>query len=684
MAQEQNPYPERDAAQDILDASGVLSNRLKASAWDAFYQSQDEQSFKYAMDSLPLPDETKAALWDAKFGTAPPKGQVTQAIDRTLEVLNPMNAVRFVNQAVLPEALAKRMDPRMDTSATGYAEWLPGGINMLVDELGRVGRESAAAGQAAYQGDLGSAASHVMTAVPVVGPISSDVATDFEQGRTGRAVGTLVGTAANVVTPEMVARARVPVGPVTRNTNPLEQSAVQYAEQHGIPVDAATATGHRGVANVQKRASESMGGASVARDFKAQQAQALAQEAARLAGRSNQARTGQPGRVQSEVSAGEAVQGRLESRINAQARVADRAYDELRRLEAQRNRTIQSTGGVQAPPGAQRPFTDVPLAVDVRASKEALKPLYESLLRESELGVPMQGGKGRTLVALDGLMKGPDLAPLSAVDSALSDLKAMSRTDDLPALRTPGQATAAQAVQALEAEVMAAAQRGGADVVTALNRGRQATIGKYATAKVRDTLSAEPAAVFKQLTASGDTGLKRLQALQQQAPREVPKVARAYLENMFDLATREGGFGHGDKLWADWHKLGPETKAVLFPDRALRRDLDNFFMLAKKAGENVNPSGTGGVVTAVNVLPAVLARYGAKMLYSRSGVQALTRGLTLQLSRQSARGARAVPVVDLAEIARDWAAREAGAMAEDDESPVPARANQIGPRTGTR
>lgn len=679
----QNPFPSRDAAQEILDASGVQSNRLKASAWDVYYKSQDEQSFKLSLDSLPLPKETKAALWDAKFGKPAPENQITQGINRALDVMNPMNAVRFANQALLPEAITKQFDPNADTPNTGIAEWVPGGVRMLTDEVGRVIGQLGAAAQSAASGDLGGAASHAMTAVPVAGPVSNQVATDFEQGNTGQAVGTMVGTAANMLGPDLLSRARVPVGPLTKNPNPLETAAVQYANQRGIPVDAATATGHRGVANVQKRVSESMGGASVARNFKAEQAKALSQEADTLAGRANQARTGQPGKPYDAVSAGEAVQGRLESRINAQARAADRSYDRLRALEEQRNQVAQQTGGVQAPPGAAMPFTKVPLAVDVRAAKASLAPLYQSLLRERDLGVPMQGGKGRTLVALDGLMKGPDTAPLSVVDSALGDLKAMSRTDDLPALRTPGQATAAQAVKALEAEVIAAAKRGGPDVMKALQTGRQATIGKYTTAKVRDTLSGEPATVYKQLTQGGDTGLNRLQALAKQTPREVPKIARAYLENAIELATREGGFGHADRLWSDWHKLGPETKQVLFPDKALRRDLDNFFMLAKKANENVNPSGTAGAVTAVNMWSAVPANVLGRMLYSRTGVQALTRGVTLQLSKGAARGARTLPAVDLAQIAREWTAQQP-ALAEDEQSPEPVRAKSVGPRSGQR
>ena len=68
--------PQQDPARDVLDTVQA-SPRLKAAAWDAFYKAQDEASFKQAFDSLPLPNEAKAALWDAKFGRAPQPAAAT-------------------------------------------------------------------------------------------------------------------------------------------------------------------------------------------------------------------------------------------------------------------------------------------------------------------------------------------------------------------------------------------------------------------------------------------------------------------------------------------------------------------------------------------------------------------------------------------------------------------------------
>ena len=76
-------------------------------------------------------------------------------------------------------------------------------------------------------------------------------------------------------------------------------------------------------------------------------------------------------------------------------------------------------------------------------------------------------------------------------------------------------------------------------------------------------------------------------------PRRLPQVGRAFLEELLQKATAEGGFERAAGLQADWQRLGPETKRLLFRDPAHIKDLDNFFLLAKKMGENPNPSGSG-------------------------------------------------------------------------------------------
>jgi hypothetical protein len=618
------------------------SDRTRAAAWDAVYTVQDDAQAEQMLRQLSLPDDAKATLWDARESQqqpAPPMAQAsvmeTPAAPQGLvdqvkgfgtgvwNVLNPVAAVKAGIQAGShPIETGKQM----------------------LQQQGQMGEDALVAyGQGDYPRAVRKGAAWLL---PVVGPALDRAADKMEAGQYGEGVGEAVGIGVGAVGPGKMIGGRATV-PSQSRLNPTTAAAVRFGEREGIPIDAATATDSRMVRAAQRRATDSMGGAGTAERFIERQQGAFARVGDELAQRTNPG--GQP---QNRVSAGESVMGELEGRIRSQAGDADAAYGQLRALEQQAAQRIQTNPGgvVQSPPGQRMAFTDVPLAVDLAASKSALRPLYDSLMRESEL-TTLQGGKARTLVALDRLMTGPDIAPLSVVDAALGDLKSMARTGDMPELRTQGQATAAQAVQQLEAEVMAAATRGGPQVVDALQRGRQATIGKYETASVRDMLSGEPARIYSELTAGKDVSLEKLRAVAQQTPDQIPTIARAYMEDLMQKATAEGGFGRAQGLWADWQRMGPETKAVLFPDRGLRNDLNNFFLLAKKAAENPNPSGTANVLTVLNATTAAPMWAMSKLFYSRRGVQLLTRGLSIPVGSRAASAAWQAEVANL--VGRD-------------------------------
>jgi hypothetical protein len=274
--------------------------------------------------------------------------------------------------------------------------------------------------------------------------------------------------------------------------------------------------------------------------------------------------------------------------------------------------------------------------------------MYDRLKREAEL-IPMQGDKARALAALDRLMQGPDAAPLSIAESALGELKALARSDDLPELRGKGAGIAAAAVRRLDAAVRGRAAQAGHETLTALDEGRRATRNKYAAAEVLELLSAEPRQVFNQLTASKDIGAQRLRAVSKIAPEAMPDIARAFLEDLVQQATEEGGFLHTDRLMTSWHKLGAETKARLFPKKGQIADLDNFFLLAKKIKENPNPSGTAQTLTATNLLASIPSWALAKMLYSPEAVKALT---TARMARGGSQMSRGLALAQITRAAR--------------------------------
>lgn len=264
------------------------------------------------------------------------------------------------------------------------------------------------------------------------------------------------------------------------------------------------------------------------------------------------------------------------------------------------------------------------LAVPLAPTKPLLRQILEPLLRKSELTKQLMGGEGRAAVALDALVNGPDFAPLSVVDSALSDIKAMARGADMPELRTGGQARAAQVVRILDQQVRARAAQAGPDVLRALEQGRAATKQKFVVADTLDMLSQEPRQVFQQLTQNKDVGVERLRAVARLAPEELPNLSRGVLEDMLQQATAEGGFTHADRLYANWQKLGGETKRMLFPKKGQIADLDQFFLLAKRIKENPNPSGTAQVMNATNLSLGIPSWALAKLLMTPQGVRALT------------------------------------------------------------
>ena len=432
--------------------------------------------------------------------------------------------------------------------------------------------------------------------LPLNGPIADKEADNLAAGRTARGVGGLAGLATGMLAPEAIGAARnaLPSGGLkvfpsllSRTTNPVEASAVALGEREGVAMDAGTITGSPAVRNAQKRLEGTIGGAAPTQAFQAAKDAGLTRTGRTLADQVNPTPS-------TPESAGQALRTGTQDSLRALDRTVDQHYGRLRTIEA-------------ANPGL--------MDVNVAGAKAQFRPLYERLKRESEL-VPLQGGKAKALTALDRLMNGPDTAPLTDVDAALSDLKDLARSD-MPELRTKGQGAAAAAVGPLEAQVQAAVQKGGPDAIDALRRGRQAYREKVAVADVLDALHSEPVKTYGQAVARQDTAIGQLRRLQQIAPQAMPQVARAWLDDALGTATQEGKFAHTDKLYADWQRLGDETKQTLFGAR-MTKDLDDFFLLAKKLGENPNPSGTANVLgfNATQALAYLPTKVMTKMLYS--------------------------------------------------------------------
>ena len=203
----------------------------------------------------------------------------------------------------------------------------------------------------------------------------------------------------------------------------------------------------------------------------------------------------------------------------------------------------------------------------------------------------------------------------------------------------------------------------GAEGLQLLRDGRTATVAKYDAADVLMALegkNAEPVQAFNKLVWPKDAGIARLREVAKLAPEQMPRVGRAYIDALLNKATAEGGFSREASMLRDWQSLGPETKKILFKDPGKIRDLDNFFLLAKKAAETPNPSGTAKVNTftaglgyiAIDPTTAVPMLIGtgalSKLLHSPRAVAALSRGLDPKFNTGLGRAATAANILKVA------------------------------------
>ena len=462
-----------------------------------------------------------------------------------------------------------------------------------------------------YSEALGHAGAAV---VPLIGPAAAETGEQLGAGQYGKAAG---GAAALMLPSALEASAAIAPGEIrprlfsSSQLNPVEQRAVNFGEQAGIPMDLATRTGGRASRVYQKIAGETPLGSLIGGAARRNQETALAQELENLKQTVGQQRLGT--QAFTPQSAGEAVAGRVQGRIANLDSAADRAYGQLRQIEqdpaniqnvtlGQQQMPVTTPGrgvtGMQTVPIQKQ----IAIPVDMRGVKKALQPIYQDMLKTMPIA-QQQASPG--LKAIENILQGDDVIAASAAERNLSALKGITRKADSPLLRNVSQGLAARSIRELEDTVQGAVATAGPDAVQALNRGRALTKAKYAAADLLDRVQGtqgEPVGIYNKLTRNQDQGINLLNEVRQVAPQEMPKLGRAVLQELIDKATAEGGFRRAAGLQADWTRLGPQTKKLLFPDAGVRANLDNFFLLAKRMAENPNPSGTGSVITGLEVL----------------------------------------------------------------------------------
>ncbi len=112
--------PPLDPAESILRSTKGIKEDSLADAWDAYHNSQDIDTLSSRLQNLPIPEEMKAQLWDAKQAEA----QIQKAQNIKREQQRPWNDT------------ALRMPPSQDES------WLHANIAAPVQEAARKVRDT--------------------------------------------------------------------------------------------------------------------------------------------------------------------------------------------------------------------------------------------------------------------------------------------------------------------------------------------------------------------------------------------------------------------------------------------------------------------------------------------------------------------------------------------------------------
>ena len=503
-------------------------------------------------------------------------------------------------------------------------------------------REEAAAAEPGLSGYLGGLEGRVRKSaamVPLLGPRIAQAQDFFGAGDPASGAGALIDVAGQIATMRGPSGRATIVPPAFKpRLNPKEAAAVAAGRARDPHlVDVATASGSPFALKLQRASEATYAGSPVAETAALTRGEVLPRWAEDLG-----AGAGPPA---TPLTAGEAVKGGVQTYIDARQARANRAYDKFRDIEA--NAPVQ-----QVPVGTTNQWTPqgtlqtVPvlgpmrMPVDLRAAKAQLRPLYDQLTHG--MGITQQQASPG-LHVLKQVLDGPDFAPASIVERDLGVVKSLARTDEAGGVRTVSQGLASKGVQTLSDAVDAAVAQAGPDARRALDVGREATKAKHGAKDILASLAsgkAEDVGAFRQLVQPKDASLGFLKDVQKLAPREIPKVARATLEDIFRTQTETGGWTRATGAFAKWQQLGPETKRILF-GAAQTKALDDFFLLGKMLERSPNPSGTALTMAGVGSLLDAVRNPGvgiptlffagqiAKLMHSPAGVKLLTEGLTI-------------------------------------------------------
>lgn len=455
------------------------------------------------------------------------------------------------------------------------------------------------------RGDFKTAIHETPGIVPLFGPMAMDISDDIEHGRYGQAGGKFAGLVTPAAAEATIAKAKVVAPKLARRFIPNVNNAVEEAALQSIEPDVQMSVGQRtgqaGLQRVEQGMTNFPGSATRAHEFFSDQAEQLGNKGRAMAATASPVAT-------DAVGAGEAFQQRLGQRINRLKAFADRQYEDVRTATAANTQTVQ-TGQTTSPivgPNGQAITTPVTQTletpVDLNPIRASLKPIYDDLNRAMP---EARRAASPAYAALKNLMEsGDQYMNAMDFDKSLGAIKAIARDGNNPFLTSQSQGIAKRIVTEGETQLQTALGTAGADVPVKLKRARNAVKSYYEAGELLGDIADEPARAYQSIVTGGDRMYNTLNDLKRMAPNELKTAGRTFLEGLMDKATAEGGFARADGVMADWRRMGPHTKETLFGP-GLTRDLDNFFLAAKRLTKLQNPSGSAHMVAALHGLGAV-------------------------------------------------------------------------------
>jgi len=533
------------------------------------------------------------------------------------------------------------------------------------------------------QGDYLTAAGRAGASVlPLVGPMAAKAGEEIGSGEYGKGAAhtlELLGPSAAKALPK-----RVPVGPLIKNVNnPVEQTALDSLKGK-VKMTPGQETGSVPLQRVEQGLENLPGGGKLAREFYQGQQEQLAGTAKSLA------RSVSPN-SEGAAGAGRIVQDRLVDRISKIKSQATRFYDDIRQ-QAAKNQTTVQTGqtpvmgangpllGANGKPIMNPILTTFESPVDLVSVRSKLQPVYDDLAANLP---DARKAYSPAWKALDNLMKSgaPQMSAMD-FDQFLGAVKSIARDGKNPMLTSQSQRLAQEVISAGEQNLSKALLKAGPGVPAKLKAARGMVKAYYETGELAADLREEPAQLYRNLTSGGDSQIERLKTLRPYSQKALATVGRTYLEGMIEKATQEGGFGRAQGILADWNKLGPETKNLLFGPKTAS-DVENFMIAAKRLTKSTNPSGSAHSMAAfgsfgmlgkafletVSFQPLAAAKsvaYGvgfpnvmARVLFSPGGAKLMTQAISLPAKTPAGIAARANIIARLTEAQREQQAEAA-------------------------